>query len=284
MRIEQLMRKIEQEFESIYPREPNFVVGKVEDISGIPLKESSLVWEALRSGSSVFAYPKVYHDHIDDIPSILGPKDLIYALKNSHYSIVKQITDSYIADYTNKSDLIQTIMALGTTKDKQLVHNLCIVMVKLLTEQDALDLYDDPYNRNMLELTSMAIEKWITSYCETDVFVLNNVWKMLEALLKSRLFYEKFKNKPWIDTLIRISRDSLIPTSTKALILKVTSGYSTILTSDIIKYYQLDNPQFKRYGSLTTSLLKKKILNSNDGEFIDPDKGYDTPISTPRPK
>lgn len=72
----------------------------------------------------MFAYPRVYEDHIDDIPSILGPKDLIYALKNSHYSIVHQITDTYIADYENKADLIQTIMSLGMTKDKQLVHNL----------------------------------------------------------------------------------------------------------------------------------------------------------------
>ena len=80
--------------------------------------------------------------------------------------------------------------------------------------------------------------------------------KILEALMKSRLFYEKFKNKACLDTLIRISRDPLTPASTKSLILKITSGYSTILTADIIKYYQLDNPDFKRYGSLSTSLLK----------------------------
>ena len=81
MRIEQLRRKVEQEFESLFPREPNFVVGKLEDISGFPLKDSALVCEVVKSGSSVFAYPKIYEDHIDDIPSILGPSDLIYALK-----------------------------------------------------------------------------------------------------------------------------------------------------------------------------------------------------------
>lgn len=287
MRIEQLARKVQQEFEELYPREPEYIVGKIEDISGIPIFEnskSSLVWEVLRSGSTVFVYPKVYEDHIDAIPSILGPKDLIYALKNSHYSIVSQLTDTYIADYENKADLIKTLMSLGMTKDKQLVHNLCIVMVKLLTEQDTLEIYDDPYNRNMLELTSMAIEKWVNSYCEADTFVLNNVWKILEALLKSRLFYEKFKNKPWLDKLIRISRDPLWPVATKSLILKITSGYSTILTTDIIKYYQLDNPDFKRYGSLSTSLLKKTILDSNDGLFIAPEKGYETSVSSSTPR
>lgn len=91
-------------------------------------------------------------------------------------------------------------------------------------------------------------------------------------------------NKACLDTLIRISRDPLTPTGTKALILKITSGYSTILTTDIIKYYQLDNPDFKRYGSLSTSLLKKNILNSNGGKFIDPDEGYSTPIPTSTPR
>jgi len=47
------------------------------------------------------------------------------------------------------------------------------------------------------------------------------------------------------------------------------------MTADIIKYYQLDNPEFKRYGALSTSLLKKEILDSNDGRFINPQQGYD---------
>ena len=101
---------------------------------------------------------------------------------NSHYSIVQQITDSYIADYENKTDLIQTIMSLGVTKDKQLIHNLWVVMVKLLTEQNVIDLYDDPYNRNLLDLTSLSIEKWINTYAESDVFVLNNVWKNIRSI------------------------------------------------------------------------------------------------------
>lgn len=84
----------------------------------MPLKDSALVCEVLKSGSSVFAYPKVYKDHIDDIPSVLGPNDLIYALKNSHYSIVKDITDTYVADYENKAELLQTMMSLGLSKDK----------------------------------------------------------------------------------------------------------------------------------------------------------------------
>ena len=209
---------------------------------------------------------------------------MIYALKNSHYSIVKEITNSYVADYVNKADLIQTVMSLGITKDKHLVHNLCIVMVKLLIEQNVLNLYDDPYNRNMLDLTILGIEKWINTFCESDSFVLNNVCKILEALLKSRLFYEKFKNKACIDTLIRISRDPLTPTATKSLILKITSGYSTILSADIIKYYQLDNPDFKRYGSLSTSLLKKNILDSNNGRFEEPQKGCETPVSSGAPR
>jgi hypothetical protein len=46
---------------------------------------------------------------------------------------------------------------------------------------------------NLIDLTVLALEKWITEYAETDKFVLNNVLKILEVLMKSRLFYEKFK-------------------------------------------------------------------------------------------
>lgn len=41
MRIEQLARKVQQEFEELYPREPEYIVGKIEDISGIPIFENS---------------------------------------------------------------------------------------------------------------------------------------------------------------------------------------------------------------------------------------------------
>lgn len=53
------------------------------------------------------------------------------------------------------------------------------------------------------------------------------------------------------------------------MILRVTSTLATTMTVDTLKYYQ-DLPDFKRYGTLTPSLLKKHILDANDGSFISP--------------
>jgi len=56
MRVEQLSKKIETEFKALFPREPDFIVGRLEDISGLPMDYSSLITEVLKSGGMVFAY------------------------------------------------------------------------------------------------------------------------------------------------------------------------------------------------------------------------------------
>ena len=55
-RVEQLAVKIQAEFQAIFPSEPDFVIGTLEDISGLPLDYNSMVTEVMKSGASVFAY------------------------------------------------------------------------------------------------------------------------------------------------------------------------------------------------------------------------------------
>jgi len=90
----------------------------------------------------VFAYACRYEREKDPLPAILGPNDLLYALKNSHFSIVNEISDSYIKNFENKADLLQTIMGVGLTKDKLLVHNILVVLVKTLNEENIHQIYD----------------------------------------------------------------------------------------------------------------------------------------------
>ncbi len=90
----------------------------------------------------VFAYHWRYEGEKDPLPAILGPNDLLYALKNSHFSIVNEISDSYIKNFENKADLLQTIMGVGLTKDKLLVHNILVVLVKTLNEENIHQIYD----------------------------------------------------------------------------------------------------------------------------------------------
>ena len=96
MRVEQLSKKVETEFKALFPVEPDFIVGRLEDISGLPLDYSAILTEVLKSGSIVFAYHRQFNENEDSLPAILGPNDLLYALKNSHFSIVNEISDSYV--------------------------------------------------------------------------------------------------------------------------------------------------------------------------------------------
>lgn len=105
-----MAKKIETEFKALFPREPDFIVGRLEDISGLPMDYSALITEVLKSGGMAFAYHKRYEGDNNPLPSILGPNDLLYALKNSHFSIVNEISDSYIKNFENKADLLTTIM------------------------------------------------------------------------------------------------------------------------------------------------------------------------------
>lgn len=90
----------------------------------------------------VFAYHWWYEGDTDPLPAILGPNDLLYALKNSHFSIVNEISDSYIKNFENKADLLQTIMGVGLTKEKTLVHNILVVLTKTLSEDNIHQIYD----------------------------------------------------------------------------------------------------------------------------------------------
>ena len=225
-------------------------------------------------GDTANPSPCIYHNDINQIPCILEPKDLLYTLKNAHHSIAAQLADTYISDYENKAGILQQLLGLGFSNGKQVVHNLCVVLNKMIHAGNVFELFDEPKNRNLIELMALVLEKWIEELGDTDSFVLNHVCKILEKLLKTRLFYERMKNRPCLDTLIRIMRSPLTAPATKQLINKIACTFSSIYSYDVIKYYHLDNPDYKRYGSLKTSLLKKSILDSNEGEFYDTVAGY----------
>jgi len=46
------------------------------------------------------------------------------------------------------------------------VHNILVVLVKTLDESNIHQIYDVPEHRNLIELTVIAIEKWINELAE----------------------------------------------------------------------------------------------------------------------
>ena len=52
-----LKRQLEKEFQDLFPKEPVFVCGKIEDEYGYSLSNSSYVYEQLKNGDRVYAIP-----------------------------------------------------------------------------------------------------------------------------------------------------------------------------------------------------------------------------------
>ena len=51
-----LKRHIEKEFSDLFPREPTFICGKLEDQYGYALSNSSYIYEILHQGDRITAY------------------------------------------------------------------------------------------------------------------------------------------------------------------------------------------------------------------------------------
>ena len=55
-KVSMLKRQVEKEFSELFPREPGFICGKLEDQYGYALSNSSFVYEILHHGDKITAY------------------------------------------------------------------------------------------------------------------------------------------------------------------------------------------------------------------------------------
>ena len=56
-------------------------------------------------------------------------------------------------------------------------------------------------------MTVLIVDSWIQKWVRYDNLILANVIKLLEVLVKTRSFYNKFKDKPSLDILVQAARD-----------------------------------------------------------------------------
>ena len=83
--------------------------------------------------------------------------DLLATLKNVHYSVVSKLTDTYIREYDDKLDLLQTTIALGLTNELHLIQNLCVVLNKIFSSDLIRILDEHPKTSNLLELIILVM-------------------------------------------------------------------------------------------------------------------------------
>eukprot|EP00347_Sterkiella_histriomuscorum_P006066 403354196 len=239
LKISQLKRKIENEFEELYPRENPLLIQTIEDISGRPLRDTDLVGDFLKQDDRVYVYPKSLQDNaIERLPYVIDPKDLITTIKQAHYTTVAKLTESQLEQYKNKVGAVEGLIGLGFNNDKAVIQNLSIVMNKLIDERNVFQIYDEERHRNILDITVLVLDSWIQKYAQHDNLILANIIKLMEVLVKSRSFYNKFKDRPSLDILQQIARDETQPAATRSAILRINSALAPTLSWNTAKYFQ----------------------------------------------
>jgi len=187
MSIKQLKQKIEMEFAEIFPREEPYFVGKIDDASGYTLPASSLVGDHFKQGDSIIVWPRADYEDFPHTYQKENADDLVHTLKNVHYSMISKLSDSYIQEYTDKAELLSTILPLGLTEDVPTIQNICVILNKVIT-RDVVALLDDESNSSLLELAVLVMQHWINKIIDEDKFILNNTLMVLEMFIKSWSF------------------------------------------------------------------------------------------------
>lgn len=194
MSIKQLKTKIEMEFSELFPREETYFVGKINDSSNYTLPSDSLVGDHFKHGDSIIVWPRADYEDFPHTYQKEEANDLLHSLKNVHYSMISKLSDSYIQEYTDKIELLNTILPLGLSEDVPTIQNICIILNKVLN-RDVVGMLDDEENNSVLELAVLVMQHWISKVISEDKFVMNNTLMVLEMLIKSWSFCSKFKNR-----------------------------------------------------------------------------------------
>ena len=131
--------------------------------------------------------------------------------------------------------------------------------------REAVGLLDDEANNSVLELAVLVMQHWINNILEEDKFILNNTLVILEMLIKSWSFNSKFKNRSCVERLVKMSKDPMLPSSTKSQILRIASSLTSSVSLDSLRYYTLakfDNSQGSNKVSKDLNSLHRTIKDT----------------------
>ena len=170
--------------------------------------------------------------------------------------MISKLSDSYIQEYTDKAELLNTILPLGLSEDVPTIQNIWVILNKVLT-RDVVALLDDENNSSLLELAVLVMQHWINKIIEDDKFIMNNALMILEMFTKSWSFWSNFKNRTWVEKLVKLSKEPLLPSSTKTQILRIASSLTSSISLDSLRYYTLAKFDNSQGGSRVNEDLNK---------------------------
>jgi len=76
----------------------------------------------LQQDDRIFVFPKrLDGEDINRIPYVIDPKDLLTTIKQAHYSVVSELTQNQLDEYSNKVGVVEGIMGLGFSNDRAVI-------------------------------------------------------------------------------------------------------------------------------------------------------------------
>jgi hypothetical protein len=146
-------------------------------------------------------------------------------LRNLQISIVGKIANSNVREYRNIQELLETVIPLGFFRtNKQVVHNMCQILSKVLDPTKVRIIFEDHGNGVLCDLTMHMIRLWVEEFVDTDSFILTSVVELLEILLYSQRFWQSLKQAPMTTAkLLNISKRPTINALVKTKIMTVVT-------------------------------------------------------------
>ena len=237
----------------------------MDDISGYTLSANSLIGDHFKHGDTCIVWPRVDYEDFPNTYRKEEAGDLLHTLKNVHYSLVSKLSDSYIKEYPDPAELLNHVLPLGLSEDLPTVQNMCVLLAKVMNSE-MVHVLDKEENRSLLDLTVIVMQHWITQFIARDNFVLNNTLQIMEMLIKSWCFTSSFKHRPACEKLLQMSKEPMLPSSTKNQILRISSALVGSVSLDTVRGYTLasfDNSQADVGARSELNALHKRNIRSD---------------------
>ena len=282
MYIAELKRKIEKEFVDLFPSEPPYIVAKLEDEKGFSLSNNSLVGEFLVHGDRVYAQPEGISEirsgqNYDQVKGLHGggnSQDLLEMLKNLQTSVVAKLAASDLHNHDDVEDLLNNIIWLGFSMNSTLIHNVCMIMSKVLTPF-TVQIYDKESNKNLQDLTILLIQYWLNEMWNSDTYLMTHAILIIENLIICPAMWEMLKGSPIIARLLSLSKSSSATGETKSKIIRIVTSLSKDSApppppEKVLKKTKYDDVNIRLYQDANEEL--PPYIPSSSKRLIKPEK------------
>ncbi len=213
MKISMLKRQIEKEFTDVFPKEPTYICGKLEDQYGYALSNSSQVHQLLKYGDRITVYPDDIVNTMnnpsskDGFPELHTSNDIseiLFLLRNVQQSLSKKlagnsttflftiVVDSDIQNAPKLEEILLNVTPMGFTTTRAIIHNVAIVMTKAFSTE-RLQILEGKLNSKLLNMVVTVLNFWIGEFITHDQYLFGYVINILEILIRSGKEFERRK-------------------------------------------------------------------------------------------